>query len=241
MSSPYNMQQQHSSQSLSGGPHPPIASVTTELIQKYLDENKQLILAILDNQNLGKLNECAVFQQKLQSNLMFLAAVADAQTQPAPVHGQPPTHRPPGVQYMTHSQAQKQMPPQSMLRSSIQYTPHEVAALQQAKLQQHSQQGMHGQGAGGHVFQMNPVEASMPLNSLMSSRGYPGGGIPEHIQLNRGPSSVEMRIGNRTALDMGVGSGEGGGQLGSANGNAGSGLGGDLGQSYSKPANDGDN
>jgi hypothetical protein len=34
-------------------------AITTELIQKYLDENKQLILAILDNQNLGKLNECA--------------------------------------------------------------------------------------------------------------------------------------------------------------------------------------
>lgn len=26
---------------------------------QYLDENKQLILAILDNQNLGKLSECA--------------------------------------------------------------------------------------------------------------------------------------------------------------------------------------
>lgn len=28
---------------------------------QYLDENKQLILAILDNQNLGKLNECATW------------------------------------------------------------------------------------------------------------------------------------------------------------------------------------
>jgi hypothetical protein len=35
------------------------STISTELIQKYLDENKQLILAILDNQNLGKLNECA--------------------------------------------------------------------------------------------------------------------------------------------------------------------------------------
>jgi hypothetical protein len=26
---------------------------------QYLDENKQLILAILDNQNLGQLTECA--------------------------------------------------------------------------------------------------------------------------------------------------------------------------------------
>ncbi|EFJ24060.1 hypothetical protein SELMODRAFT_414798 [Selaginella moellendorffii] len=55
--------------------------ITTELIQKYLDENKQLILAILDNQNLGKLHECAAYQSKLQQNLMYLAAIADAQPQ----------------------------------------------------------------------------------------------------------------------------------------------------------------
>jgi hypothetical protein len=29
------------------------------MVHQYLDENKQLILAILDNQNLGKTNECA--------------------------------------------------------------------------------------------------------------------------------------------------------------------------------------
>ena len=29
------------------------------LSSQYLDENKQLILAILDNQNLGKMQECA--------------------------------------------------------------------------------------------------------------------------------------------------------------------------------------
>lgn len=228
MSSPYNMQQP-SSQSHPGGPHPPIASVTTELVQKYLDENKQLILAILDNQNHGKLNECAAFQQKLQSNLMFLAAVADAQTQPAVVHTQvqPPTHRPPGVSYITHPQAHKQMTPQSMLRNPGQYAPHDMAALQQAKLQQ-PQQGLHGQGAGGNAFQMNPGETSMPLNNLMSSRGYPGGGIPEGMQLNRG-SSVEMRIGNRPHPDMAAVSAEG------------SGLGGEFGQAYSKPGNEGEN
>lgn len=32
---------------------------------QYLDENKQLILAILDNQNLGKLNECATYASNL--------------------------------------------------------------------------------------------------------------------------------------------------------------------------------
>ena len=52
--------------------------VTTELIQKYLDENQQLILAILENQNVGKLQECAQYQARLQQNLMYLAAIADA-------------------------------------------------------------------------------------------------------------------------------------------------------------------
>ncbi|KAI5062259.1 hypothetical protein GOP47_0022798 [Adiantum capillus-veneris] len=190
--------QQHLSQNAPGGPHshPPIASVTTELVQKYLDENKDLILSILENQNLGNLNECAVFQQKLQSNLMFLAAVADAQTQPLPI-AQQAHHRPMAMQYMSPQQAQKHMPSQAMMRNPMQYTPNEVAALQQAKLQQ-PQQGMHGQG-GANVFQMNPSEAAMPMNNLMMSRGYPGGGVPEGVQISRG-SAVEMRLSNNGKL-----------------------------------------
>ncbi|KAL5672503.1 hypothetical protein ACJX0J_016809, partial [Zea mays] len=49
----------------------------------YLDENKQLILAILENQNLGKLAECAQYQSQLQKNLLYLAAIADAQPETA--------------------------------------------------------------------------------------------------------------------------------------------------------------
>nr|CAD1821523.1 unnamed protein product [Ananas comosus var. bracteatus] len=45
----------------------------------YSDENKQLILAILDNQNTRKVEECARNQAKLQHNLMYLAATADSQ------------------------------------------------------------------------------------------------------------------------------------------------------------------
>ena len=63
----------------SAAPNAPPTVVTTELIQKYLDENQQLILAILENQNVGKLTECAKYQTKLQENLMYLAAIADAQ------------------------------------------------------------------------------------------------------------------------------------------------------------------
>ena len=50
--------------------------ITTELIQKYLDENQSLILAILENQNVGKLSDCATYQTRLQQNLMYLAAIA---------------------------------------------------------------------------------------------------------------------------------------------------------------------
>ncbi|XP_057532746.1 GRF1-interacting factor 2-like [Amaranthus tricolor] len=70
----------------------PPANITTEQIQKYLDENKKLILAILDNQNLGKLTECAQYQAQLQKNLMYLAAIADAQPQMATVPAQVAPH-----------------------------------------------------------------------------------------------------------------------------------------------------
>ncbi|CAI5473706.1 unnamed protein product [Closterium sp. Yama58-4] len=81
--------------------------ITTELIQKYLDENKQLILAILDNQNLGKLNECAQYQARLQQNLMYLAAIADAQPQVPPP--QAPTVQP-GQTYTQPSAAAQPVP-----------------------------------------------------------------------------------------------------------------------------------
>ncbi|XP_021897028.1 GRF1-interacting factor 2-like isoform X2 [Carica papaya] len=59
---------------------PPI-NVTTEQIQRYLDENTQLIMVILENQRLGKFSECTSYQAQLQQNLMYLASIADAQPQ----------------------------------------------------------------------------------------------------------------------------------------------------------------
>uniref|UniRef100_A0A3Q7G9M6 SS18 N-terminal domain-containing protein n=1 Tax=Solanum lycopersicum TaxID=4081 RepID=A0A3Q7G9M6_SOLLC len=74
-------QQQPQPQTLNSAPPLPLSAITTEQIQKFLDENKNLILAILENQNLGKLSECAQYQAMLQKNLMYLAAIADAQPQ----------------------------------------------------------------------------------------------------------------------------------------------------------------
>nr|CAD1832488.1 unnamed protein product [Ananas comosus var. bracteatus] len=78
-------------QNMMGGYASP-TTVTTDLIQQYLDQNKQLILAILDNQNTGKVEECARNQAKLQHNLMYLAAIADSQPPQASAMAQPGTY-----------------------------------------------------------------------------------------------------------------------------------------------------
>ncbi|KAE8719700.1 GRF1-interacting factor 3 [Hibiscus syriacus] len=80
---------------------PQLMNITTEQIQKYLDENKELIMAIMENQNQGKMAESTSppigwrifeiefftrniilgYQARLQQNLMYLAKIADAQPQ----------------------------------------------------------------------------------------------------------------------------------------------------------------
>ncbi|KAK2390821.1 GRF1-interacting factor [Trifolium repens] len=70
---------------------PPLPILTTEQIQKCLEENKELILAILEGQNQGKYGEIAPYQAKLQQNLTFLAKLADVEPQagpPAQMHSQ---------------------------------------------------------------------------------------------------------------------------------------------------------
>lgn len=119
------------------------ANITTEHIQKYLDENKQLILAILDNQNLGKLNECAQYQAKLQQNLMYLAAIADSQPQPPAAHSQMTQNAAmqPGTHYLQHQQAQQQVA-QSVMASRV---PMQYAQQQLQQEHQHQQQLQHQQ------------------------------------------------------------------------------------------------
>ncbi|KAK2444552.1 GRF1-interacting factor [Trifolium repens] len=70
---------------------PPLPMLTTEQIQKCLEENKELIMVILEGQNQGKYGEIAPYQAKLQQNLTFLAKLADVGPQagpPAQTHSQ---------------------------------------------------------------------------------------------------------------------------------------------------------
>ncbi|KAJ4952167.1 hypothetical protein NE237_028999 [Protea cynaroides] len=132
----------------------PPTNITTEQIQKYLDENKKLILAILDNQNLGKLAECAQYQAQLQKNLMYLAAIADAQPQAANVPPQMPPH--PAMQqgghYMQYPQAaMAQQPGVFAARPPLQFNPQQMQEQQhQLQLHQQSMQGPMGMRPGAN-------------------------------------------------------------------------------------------
>ncbi|CAA2969998.1 GRF1-interacting factor 1-like [Olea europaea var. sylvestris] len=129
------------------------SNVTTDHIQQYLDENKSLILKIVESQNSGKMSECAENQARLQRNLMYLAAIADSQPQPPSMHSQYPGGiLQPGPHYMQHSHAQ-QMTPQSLMaaRSSTLYSQQQYSAFQQEAL--HSQLGMNTGGTSGLMLQ----------------------------------------------------------------------------------------
>ncbi|KAK8965909.1 GRF1-interacting factor 3 [Platanthera guangdongensis] len=169
------------------------ANITTEQIQKYLDENKQLILAILDNQNLGKLAECAQYQAQLQKNLLYLAAIADAQPptpsvrpqvaplpQPSMQQGAPfimqqnPAFSPrPLMQFnpqQLHDQQQQQhrlmnFPPHMGMRPGVM---NGLQAMQQAM--HHSQSSY---GAGGEI-PLGSAMAELPRGSVSTSRPMDG-------------------------------------------------------------------
>ncbi|PWA67064.1 SSXT-like protein [Artemisia annua] len=117
-------------------------SITTDHIQQYLDENKALILNILENQNTGKFSECAENQTRLQHNLMYLAAIADCQPKQSPIHLQP---------YMNTMQ-QQQMQSQHMVPQSHMMAQSHTAYGQQLPFnlmqqQQHALQSQLGLGS----------------------------------------------------------------------------------------------
>ncbi|KAJ4814500.1 GRF1-interacting factor 3 [Rhynchospora pubera] len=151
-----------------GGSMPVVApaNITTEQIQKYLDENKQLILAILENQNLGKLSECAQYQAQLQKNLLYLAAIADAQPQSPAVR---PQMTPPGT--MTTGVLPPGMSPQAAAAAAAQYMQQQSHAHifpPRPQLSMH-QEASHLQQTPPH--QMMSFPGQMPMRPSMAMNG----------------------------------------------------------------------
>jgi protein SSXT len=52
--------------------------VNQQKVQRLLDENIQLIQAVVDYQNKGRAQECEQYQQVLHRNLVYLASLADS-------------------------------------------------------------------------------------------------------------------------------------------------------------------
>ncbi|XP_076959079.1 GRF1-interacting factor 1-like [Bidens hawaiensis] len=170
------MQQQHlmQMQPMMAAYYP--TNVTTDHIQQYLDENKSLILKIVESQNSGKMAECAEYQAKLQRNLMYLAAIADSQPQLPTLHSQYPQGgmmQQPGGHYMQQQQQQQaqQMSPQTLMSArSMMYRQQQHSSLQQ----QHAMLGMNsGSGTSGlHMLQTDNSNAA-------ASGTHLGGGFPD--------------------------------------------------------------
>ncbi|EHA8587628.1 GRF-interacting factor 1 [Cocos nucifera] len=163
--------------------------ITTDIIQQYLDENKQLILAILDNQNSGKAGESAENQAKLQRNLMYLAAIADSQPQVPTIAQFPPNAvMQSGPWYMQHQQAQ-QMTPESLMaaRSAMLYAQSPMSALQQQQqAPPHSQLGMSTGGNSG--YNMLDGETSIGDNGTLAAGVFPDFG--------HSSGSAKLEVGN---------------------------------------------
>ncbi|KAL1325225.1 hypothetical protein HN51_035315 [Arachis hypogaea] len=188
----------------------PPANITTEQIQKYLDDNKKLILAILDNQNLGKLAECAQYQAQLQKNLMYLAAIADAQPQTPAMPAQMPPHpmMQPGGYYMQHPQAAAMAQQQGFFaqKMPMQYgNPHQMQDPQQQHLHQQAIQGQMGLRPGGINNGMHPLHGEAGLGGG-SSGGQPSTAGPNDA---RGGSKQD-------ALEAGTAGGDGQGNSAAA-------------------------
>lgn len=207
-------------------PQFPSTNITTEQIQKYLDENKTLILAILDNQNLGKLAECAQYQAQLQKNLMYLAAIADAQP---PTQQAMPPQMPPhsgmqqGVNYMQQPQgAVPHQPSGFPPKSPLQFTPQQMQEHQRQQQLQHQQafqghlsirpgvsnglQGMHSEGnLGGSSSVGGPSSTVGSAGLAEVSRGGAGPGASAGTL----SSSMDAREGNQDGAEGVSGDGQG--------------------------------
>ncbi|KAF8413389.1 hypothetical protein HHK36_001370 [Tetracentron sinense] len=145
---------------------------------QYLDENKKLILAIMDNQNLGKLAECAQYQAQLQKNLMYLAAIADAQPQAPTMPSQMPPH--PAMQqgghYMQHPQA-------AMVQQQGVFAPKVPLQFNPQQIQDQLQQLHHQQGIQGHMGVRSEVGSGDGQGNSAGGHGGGGGGDGEQSYL----------------------------------------------------------
>ncbi|KAK1412605.1 hypothetical protein QVD17_33988 [Tagetes erecta] len=175
--------------------------VTTDHIQQYLDENKALILNILENQSTGKFSECAENQTRLQHNLMYLAAIADCQPKQSPVRLQPYTN---SMQQQMQMQSHHMVPQAHMMAQShiglsqqSPYTVHHHALQNQIGIVPSGTSGtsLDGEGSGlpspvfgdGSGGTSGPIRWSIPKENISS-------GSTEGVEVNHPQKKGKLNI-----------------------------------------------
>ncbi|XP_075502548.1 GRF1-interacting factor 2-like [Primulina tabacum] len=191
--------QQHAPQGMNSATTPsPLSLVSTEQIQKLLDENKNLIMAILESQKIGKMAECAQYQAILQKNLMYLAAIADAQPQGSTAPpSQLPTSSltPPGSHVLqshaTTVQQQQVGVPVAKLPFQLNSMRSQDQQNQLLQFQQQQLQGHFGHGGitnnGMHLLMQPGVAGS---GNLMDLRGSQLGAMESNSGDGHGHSAL---------------------------------------------------
>ncbi|KAK9082756.1 hypothetical protein Scep_029227 [Stephania cephalantha] len=211
---------------------------------QYLDENKKLILAILDNQNLGKLAECAQYQAQLQKNLMYLAAIADAQPQVTPPQVPQHTLMQQSGHYMQHPQA-------ALAQQAGGFPPKVGMPYTQQQLQEHHQQQLQQQAMQGHMGTrpginngMHPMHFDANLGGVSNVGSLSNAGLTDFSRggTNASPSAGAGGAGISSGLSLDArGSKQDGAETGSgdAPGNSAAGHSGTNGEpSYMKGSED---
>ncbi|KAK4754729.1 hypothetical protein SAY87_002833 [Trapa incisa] len=192
--------------------HPRMASyyqnsVTSDHIQQYLDENKSLILKIVEGQNSGKLSECAESQAKLQRNLMYLAAIADSQPQQPSIYSQYPSSGMVFMQQHHQGQVMSTLSHMAAPGSSFPYAQQSpFSALQQPQYQyQHHQ---HHAALNGQLISMSSGGSSGCLSILHGENSHLG--INSFTGFGRGEGGSlagggKLETGNFSSADQGRG------------------------------------
>ncbi|KAL5738721.1 hypothetical protein ACOSP7_031482 [Xanthoceras sorbifolium] len=179
-------------------PPPLPLNITTEQIQKYLEENKQLILAIMENQNQGRAAESAMYQTQLQNNLLYLAKIADNQPQ-ASQSSQP------------SSKVPSQTPPQPLMQEEhyIQASHPAMSQQQQGFLALKSPFPLNDQQQQQQQHQLSYVQQQQLIQAQMGMRPGAPTGIYQAMQSGPGNSFAAIQGSRQDGSEGGASDGTG--------------------------------
>ncbi|XP_023733372.1 GRF1-interacting factor 1 isoform X2 [Lactuca sativa] len=178
-------------------------TITTDHIQQYLDENKALILNILENQSTGKFSECAENQTRLQHNLMYLAAIADCQPKSSSTQLQQLQQMVPNSHMLTQSHTVfPQQPPFTMIQQQQQHVLQSQLGIQAPR--SGSGTSMEGQGCGvfpdfsfGEVASSHGVRTATFLTAK-DNRGIAGSASSHDTHEHEGSHDFPQKKGKLT-------------------------------------------